>query len=155
MPAAMTIHTVNRLAGILNSPDAPAAEDMIADAQARIDGLTGDLQAYVVDCVKQIIAIHAQGEEALFGESLVVGDLAMNIAEVCTGRKLEAIGEIARGIRTMIDSLVTLGVWHTDALNLHITSLDRLTGRDRPCEAEIERVLTDLRQMRHRIGAAD
>lgn len=155
MKNAITIHAVNRLAGILDSPDGIAVEDMVANAEKRVARLAGDLHRFVGGCVDQIVAIHGEGEEALFAASLTVGDLAMNIAEVATGPRLEAVGEVARGIRAMVDSLVAHGVWHTDALNLHITSLDLLYGDQRPADAEVARVLTDLREMRLAVGATD
>ena len=69
--------------------------------------------------------------------------------------QLDAIGEVARGICAMIESLLSAGVWHTDGLNLHIMSLTLLSaGKPLPAD-EISKMLNQLREMRRAIGVLE
>ena len=66
-----------------------------------------------------------------------------------------ALGEVARGVCAMVDCLITSGIWHTEALDLHLTSLSLLCRPDPPSEREEARIIARLREMRFAIGVPD
>ena len=145
----------NRLAKIVQGNEGIAFEALVADCEKRLLLMKDELQAYVREQIREIVSIHAQGEDLMFARCKELGLAAMNIADVAGIAKLAEVGEAAHGIRAMIDSLVRKGVWHTDALELHITSLVLLSSEPAPSQEEIGRVLGRLRKMRAAIGVVE
>ncbi len=145
----------NRLAKIIEGNGGIAFETLVAQSDKRLLMMKDDLQAYVREQINEIVAIHAQGEELLFARCKELGLAAMNIADVAGVAKLFEVGEAASGIRAMIDSLVEKGVWHTDALELHITSLVLLASEPVPSQEETGKVLSRLSKMRAAIGVVE
>jgi hypothetical protein len=101
------------------------------------------------------VAIYEEGEEIMFARCYEMRDAAMAIADVAAAGRMPHIGEVAAGIRAMIESLSASGVWHTDALELHVTSLVLLSHDPAPCETEAQTILTRLRGMRKAIGVVE
>ncbi len=145
----------NRLASILHSREAPTGAELVTAAESRVDDLRGVILSYVAAKQKEIAAYAALGDDVLFAECRTLGDTALNVAEVAGAAGLEAVGEIARGISAMIDSLKTCGIWHTAALRLHINALgliDQVSGAD-PAAGAL--VLKRLQAMREAIGIVE
>ena len=63
-----------------------------------------------------------------------------------------ATGEAARGIHAVIDAMTRHGVWHTEALKLHLDALAVLGGDAEPDQAVIDQMLSRLQDMRDWIG---
>jgi hypothetical protein len=142
----------NRLKKILLSQDAPTAGELVAAAEGRVAGLEGRIRAYVAEKQKEIAAFATKADDILFAECRALGDAALNVAEVAGAAGLDDVGEVSRGISAMVDSLVTSGVWHTDALRLHIDALALLDQGAEADEAKNALVLQRLRIMREAIG---
>ena len=145
----------NRLAPILAGLAGETPNKLIADADARVGALRGVIQTYVAKGLEVIAGYATADESVLFAESAVLGDAARGVAEVAGAAGMETIGEIARGICAMIESLTTSGVWHTEALIVHINALKLVNlgavGRDATDEA----ILRRLSAVRAAVGVLD
>jgi hypothetical protein len=155
MSVARIFTPENRLAKIVQSLDGPQAHELIADADERV-GLLGEaIRSYVAGKIDEIMHYASQGEDVLFAECRTLGEAAMNVAEVAGAARLETIGDIARGISAMIDNLITSGVWHTDALRVHLNTLALVNQRDGGRTPENDLILANLRSMREAIGVVE
>jgi hypothetical protein len=155
MTAARIFTPENRLSKILLATDAPTSDDLIADASMRVAQLEGAIRAYVAEQLKEIMAFANAGEDVLFAEARTLGDKALNVAEVASAAGMDAVGEVARGISAMVDNLVSSGVWHTDALRLHLNALALVNrgGGERTPESDL--ILERLRGMREAVGVLE
>lgn len=143
----------NGLASIFNQDGRPAAE-LLAEAEARIVELAPQIAAFLDAEVDTLLALGMRPEEEVFAECRALSDCALRIAETAGAAGQPALGEAARGIRAMIESLFTGGVWHSDALQLHVEAV-ALIARSAPPPEEQSRVLTRLQKMRERIGVME
>lgn len=155
MTTARIFTPENRLASILRSLDGPTAGELIADAEGRVEQLGTAIRAYVADKLDEILGFATQGEDVLFAECRTLGDTAMNVAEVAGAAGMDALGEAARGISAMIDSLVTNGVWHSDALKLHLDALALINLSDGRMTEPNRVILARLRGMREAVGVRE
>ena len=154
MTAVRIFTPENRLAKVVQSLHGETFDDLVVAADSRVESLADGIRRYVGEKVGEIETIHRQGEVAVFGECLSISATAMNIAEVAAAAKRDAIGDVARGICEMVDGLVSSGVWHSDALELHLTALTLLNGERAPDKEEASRIVARLSDMREAIGAA-
>lgn len=145
----------NRLASALSSLEAPTLSELANDAEARLARLEGAIRLYVHEKLREIAEYAAKPEEELFAECRSLANHALEVAEVASAGGLAAIGEVARGIKAMVDSLITGGVWHTDALRLHISVITVLNQQVGEGEPDDELVLSRLRNMRRALGVAE
>lgn len=137
----------NRLANVLNG-GGMTAEELIRAAEARVTALQPTVQNYVAERLKLILRFATVSDDVLFSECQDLGREAMAVAEVAGAGGMETVGEIARGISAMIDSLKTNGVWHTEALRVHLNAL-LLVSQSRSADpSEGQLILQRLQQMR-------
>lgn len=142
----------NRLADVIGDSRHPTAEALEASAVARVATLKDRIQAYVAEQLVVISTLAREREEVIFAECLSLGAAAQAICEVAGAAELESVGEAALGIHAMIEALVSQGVWHTEALKLHIDALGLLAAHPDLPRAEVETTLLRLKTMRERIG---
>ena len=145
----------NPLAQILEGSDGVSFDEMVAASAAGIETLLPSIREFVRARIIELTKIFEEGEESMFGRSAEIGALAMNIAEVAGAARLPSLGEVARGICAMVDSLLSAGVWHSEALNLHITSLTLLNAGIPLPPDEIKKMLNQLREMRRAVGVLE
>ena len=155
MAAVKISNPTSPLAKILEGHDGRSFDDMVAASEVRVEGLLPANRDFVREQITAITRIYDEGEDGMFRRSHELGDLAMTIAEVAGAARLPALGEVARGIRAMIESLLSAGVWHTDGLNLHIMSLTLLSAGNPLPPDEITKMLSQLREMRRAIGVLE
>jgi hypothetical protein len=155
MSTARVFTPENRLAKILESLNGPTAGELVADAEKRIDELHDAIREYVREKLATISAYAEQGEDVLFAECRALADASLEVAEVAGAAGLEAVGEVARGISAMVDSLATSGVWHSDALKLHLSALTLVTQEGGHMSKENAVILDRLRGMRAAVGVAE
>lgn len=155
MTVARIFTPENRLAQILDNLDAPTAAELVAEAEGRASKLSVAIRAYVEEKLADIMAFATQGEEVLFAECQTLSTAALNVAEVAGAAEMEAIGEVARGISAMVEGLVTGGVWHSDALKLHLDALALVTQAGGRLTDENKVILARLRGMREAVGVAE
>lgn len=77
----------------------------------------------------------------------------MHIAEVAEGAGMKAVGSVARGICVMLDGLVSRGVWHADALRVHLRALAFLHVQSSQ-SADLA-IVEELRSLRSSFGFAE
>jgi hypothetical protein len=155
MGAARIFTPENRLAKILLTLDAPDADDLVMEAEARVGRLSDGIRAYVASKLDEIMGYATQGEDVLFAECRTLGAAALNVAEVAGAARLETVGDIARGISAMVDNLITSGVWHTEALRLHLKALVLVNQGDGGRTPANQQILARLRSMREAIGIVE
>ncbi|MDX2235091.1 MAG: hypothetical protein NW200_11400 [Hyphomonadaceae bacterium] len=154
--AVTRIHTPdNGLARILGGKDARSMDDLVRDAEERLVQIAPHIDQFVAREIDVILAIGGQREEEVFAECRKVSDAALRVAEVAGAAGATAVGDVARGIRLMIDSLFTGGVWHADALRIHVESLAILTRGAPQSPAEADVIVERLKVLRARIGVPD
>ena len=155
MTAVRIFTPPNRLAKIVSGNDGDLLSTLAEAREQRLALLADEIRAYVGEQVEIIIGLFSHGEEIIFARCYEIRDAAMNIADVAAVANLNAVGEAAGGIRAMIDSLACKGVWHTDALEAHVTSLLLLHGEPAPSPEEARKVLARLGKMRASIGVVE
>lgn len=152
MQTARIFTPENRLAHALRSQDGPSAVSLIADADARVAALADSIRAFVADRIALIAPYADRAEDELFAGCKDIGEPAMNIAEVADAAGLDAVGAVARGVCVMLDGLISLGVWHTEALCIHLRALRLVGDPDGPTSEEGRRIIEDLLALRRSIG---
>ena len=145
----------NRLADIVGGPDDLTLAELEQRAAERVHNIGPDLRRFVAEKVAEIERIAAYPEEIIFAECLSLGAAALGICEVAAAAGLAPLGEAARGVATMVDALVTDGVWHTDALKLHIDALTMIAAQPDLEPAEVLIILARLKAMRDGIGVPE
>lgn len=145
----------NRLSKALLSQDGPTVDSLIADADARVALLTDRIRVFVAGKVALVAAYAEQSEDALFAGCRDIGEPAMNIAEVAEAAGMGAVGAVARGICVMLDGLVTRGVWHTEAMRVHLRALTLVGGQGGGPGSPPLTIVEDLRTLRRSLGLTD
>lgn len=143
---------VNFLANIFKTSDAPTTDQLIADATVRVIKMEDSIRTFVAEKIAIIETFAEETDEALDAAHQVIGTSAMNIAEVAGAARMEAIGEIARGIAVMVDGKKARDVWHPEALRVHIRALKRLDTTACETSDEDDLIAENLRLMRTAIG---
>lgn len=143
----------NRISEALLSKDGPKADGLVSDADARVARLADSIGAFVAGRVAVLAAYAEQPEEVLFAGCKAIGDPAMNIAEVAEAAGLDAVGAVARGICVMLDGLVSRGIWHTDALRLHLRALSVLHSQSDQSAGLT--IVEELKSLRSSLGFTD
>lgn len=155
MTVARIFTPENRLAKILVELDGATPAELIAAADGRVATLNAAIRGYVDDKLKEIMAFASQGEDVLFAECRTLADASLNVAEVAGAAGLDAVGEVARGISAMVEGLITSGVWHSDALRVHLEALALVNQAGGRMSEENEVILKRLRGMRQNIGVVE
>lgn len=145
----------NRLARAIGGAGARPAEELVCNAEERVAALEPQIAEFVSAEVELILRLGLQSEELVFADCREIADAALRVAEVAAVANLPAVGEAARGIRAMIEGLFDGGIWHSDALKLHVDALSLLAHGPRQGEEEEGRILERLKRMRARIGVHD
>lgn len=145
----------NRLAGVIGGPDDPSYAALVRDAEAGVASLGPKIRQAVKVHQRAIAKLCAAPEEEVFADCQAVGGAALEIADIAGAAGMEAAGEAARGLYAMTNALIAQGVWHTEALQLHVAALAVLTCETPPSSSEAIQVLKRLKAMREWCGIAD
>lgn len=143
----------NRISEALLSKDGPTIDSLVSDADARVARLADRIGVFVAGRVAVLAAYAEQPEEALFSGCKSIAEPAMSIAEVAEAAGLEAVGAVARGICVMLDGLVSRGIWHTDALRIHLRALALVHGQAGLPAGLM--MVEELRSLRSSLGFTD
>lgn len=155
MTAARVFKPENRLARILNNHTGKAARDLISDADEHVERLADSIRGFVAGKVRTLARFGDASEDLLFAESRAIGKHALDVAEVAGAAGLGLVGDIARGIAAMVDGLVRDGIWHSDALRLHIRSLQLVHNAPLACEGGEQDMVDHLFAMRQALGVRE
>lgn len=145
----------NPMAAMVGGPEDPTVASLARDAEARVAQMRAGLRQFVRDQHRTIARLTAEPEEMVFAEARAVGDAALAICEVAGAAGMEPAGEAARGVYAMVQALVTRGIWHSEALQLHIGALALFNGEDPPPSADCGQILKRLKAMRDWIGVPE
>lgn len=145
----------NRLSGAVLSKDGPTVDSLVSDADARVALLADRIGVFVAGRVAVLAAWAEQPEEALFAGCKSIEEPAMGIAEVAEAAGLDAVGAVARGICVMLDGLMSRGIWHTDALRIHLRALSVVHAESgQPGSANLT-IIEELQTLRASLGFTD
>jgi len=153
--SARAIMPENRLARALRPAGGLDARELIAQAEARIELLRPSIRAHVQEMVGEIAPFARQDDDSLFAGRRRLGAAALSVAEVAGAAGMVSVGEIARGLSAMLNSILAKGIWHTDPLRLHIHALAlAMQAGDDACP-QTQLMLARLSQMRKVLDVAE
>ena len=155
MSAVRIFTPENRLADIIGGPEDMTVDELEQRAAKLVTDIGPGLRQFVGEKVAEIEVIAQGPEEIIFAECLALGDAALAICEVAAAAELAPLGEAARGIAAMVDALVSDGVWHTDALKLHVDALAMFAAQPNLDQVEVRTILARLKAMRDGIGVPE
>lgn len=94
----------------------------------------------------------AAPDDVHLAEIAPISRAAMNVAEVAGAADLEMLGAVAMGIVAMADSWTSAGLWHADALRVHLASLNLVmeAGNDQG-----RQIVQQLQALRRSIGVSE
>lgn len=143
----------NRLSEILSGADRRSFAEHVASAEEAVHAITPILIGTIADDVSALARLCCQEDGDVFGQCREIGRLALGLVETARLARRPGPALVAKGIWEMIDALTERGVWHTDALRVHVDALGALisVAEDGPRELAIARELARLRET---IGAA-
>jgi len=141
----------NRISEAL-SRDGPTVDSLISDADARVAVLADRIGTFVAGKVAILAGWAEQPEDDLFAGCKAIAEPAMNIAEVAEAAGLGAVGAVARGICVMLDGLTSRGIWHTEALRVHLRALTLVLERSREPGSASDAVVEELLSLRSSLG---
>lgn len=145
----------NRISEALLSKDGPTADSLVSDADRRVAHLAGRISTFVAAKVQHLSHWADLPEDALFAGSQSIEEPAMNIAEVAEAAGLDAVGSVARGLCVMVDGLTSRGIWHTDALRIHLRALAVVHARSGEPGPANRRIVEELQALRASLGFTD
>jgi hypothetical protein len=145
----------NRLADIVGESDDPTVASLVRDAENRVFGLRDQIRRHVAEQHAVLARLAHAPEEEIFADCHKIAAAARGISDVAGAADMEAVGEAARGIFALINALGCKGVWHTDALKLHVTALALLNSDTPPSRGDAVQILKKLKAMREWVGATD
>ncbi len=155
MSAARIFTPENRLAGFLDSLGGTATDVLVENAEHRVEAMVEGIREFVAEKLLLILPFAEEDDQVLFAECRTLAETATQIAEVAAAGKLHSIGEIALGISAMVNGLLTVGVWHSEALRVHIRALELVARARPPADRKEDPIVENLRQMRTAIGLRD
>lgn len=141
----------NRLAKVLEAADARPFEELVAEAVDRGEAIKPMLREKLDVAVQALLAACARPEDELFANIGEIGWLAQRVAEDAKQADRPELSLAARGVYEMMDALFTHGMWHTEALQVHVAALKVLASRRDVPEAELSAMREHLAEMRARI----
>ena len=155
MALARIFRPENRLAAIFGTLRDPTVEELESSAQTNLDGMRDRIRAFAIEQLKVVSTLADEPEEVIFAECRTMSNAALAISEVAGAAGLEDLGGAALGLHIMIDALFTQGIWHTDALRLHVETLAMLAANPDLSQTEASKVLNQMQMMRNLIGVVE
>jgi hypothetical protein len=144
----------NRLAKIMGERDAPTREQLLQDAEARLEDMAPAIQAEVRRCVWKIASAAAQDDDAIRAGAQDLTQAALEITNIAVSADLAAIGEVARGFAVLMDGCAREGVWRRDVFLLHVDAL-KLVESQRGEPRTYQNMIADLQRVRAAIGVRE
>ncbi len=156
-PRAPTVAFVprNRLSKILTSLNRKAFAEHVEAAEQEVERIAPILGESIEGDVQTLIRLCRQDEAEIFAQSREIGWLALKIVESARLAKRPELAEAAEGVWEMIDALSTRGVWHTEALRVHVEALLALTSEAGADPAHRQAIARELVRMRAAVGAKE
>jgi hypothetical protein len=145
----------NRLAKILTSLDRKAFAEHVENAEKEVERIAPVLGESIEGDVQALIRLCRQDEADIFAQSREIGWLALRIVESARLARRPELADAAEGVWEMIEALSTRGVWHTEALRIHVEALLALSVPDGTDSAQRQVIARELLKMRAAVVAKD
>lgn len=145
----------NRLSKILTAMNRRAFTEHVENAEKEIEKIVPVLGESIGGDVQALIRLCHQDEADIFAQSREIGWLALKIVESARLARHPELADAAAGVWEMIDALSTRGVWHTEALRIHVEALLALTSEAGADPSQRRVIAHELIRMRAAIGAKD
>lgn len=145
----------NRLSKILSSLNRKAFAEHIEAAEREVERIAPVLGASIEGDVQALIRLCRQDEADIFAQSREIGWLALKIVESARLARRPELADAAEGVWEMIDALSARGVWHTEALRVHVEALLALTAEPGIDPVQKQVIARELIRMRAAVGAKD
>lgn len=142
----------NSLGRILGAPDGKTFEELVAAAEANVERLQPLGLSILRDKVRELVVLCERPEDIVFGDSPEVARIAMHVAEDADQVGDADIAQTARGVCAMMDALFDDGVWHSEALEVHVQALKVLASPLPLSQSQKITIQRELFQMRQSIG---
>lgn len=143
----------NRLSKILSAMNRKAFAEHVENAEREVDRIAPILGESINGDVQSLIRLCRQDEATIFGQCSEIGWLALRIVESARLARRPELAEAAKGVWEMIEALSVRGVWHTDALRLHVDAMQALTSGAPIGPEGLATIERELLKMREAIGA--
>lgn len=142
----------NSLARIIGAPDGKSFEDLVAAAEANVERLKPLGVTVLHDKVRELVELCERPEDIVFGESPLVARIAAHVAEDAAQVGDDEIAQTARGVSAMMNALFEQGIWHSEALEVHVQALKVLASHLPLSQSQKITMQRELFQMRQSIG---
>jgi hypothetical protein len=149
------VYKVTNFASVaLDGPDAPLVEHLVRDAEARVDKIRELVREEVTPHVLALLRHAETRDDRLAMASADIAAAALSTAEVAGAARMAATGEIARGLRVLIEDGQARGAFHAEAIRLHLDALV-LVSRTGEESMEAKIVVDELHAMLRHMGLAE
>jgi hypothetical protein len=145
----------NRLSKILTSLHRQAFAEHVAAAEREVERIAPILGESIESDVQALIRLCRQDEADIFAQSREIGWLALKIVESARLANRPELADAAEGVWEMISALSTRGVWHTEALRIHVEALLALTSAAGTDPSQRQAIARELVRMRAAVGAKE
>ena len=142
----------NRLASILTDPDAPTVAELIDEAEMRVSALSHEIRARVDSDCDRIMDRFEHSADSGQDDYAAIGEIALTVAELGGACGAGALGDIARGLHAMTDSLACGRAWDARVFRLHVETLALMRQQPRAGTAEHRALLYGLAALREKAG---
>jgi hypothetical protein len=145
----------NRLSKILSSLNRKAFAEHVEAAEREVERIAPILSESIEGDVQALIRFCRQDEADIFAQSREIGWLALKIVESARLACRPELADAAEGVWELVEALTARGVWHTEALRIHVEALLALTADTGLDEPDRRVIAGELLRMRTAVGAKD
>ena len=143
----------SRLSVLLADLTPDVALEYVLSAEREVERIAPHLGNGIQEDVLALIGMCCQDEAEIFSQCREIGHLALRIVESARLVRMMALADTAKGVWEMTEALSDRGVWHTDALKLHVKALQALASGTLIGVEDIATIQQELHRMRASIGA--
>ena len=155
MTAVKIFTPVNRLKETVTERYGRDREQLARASEARVEQLAPQLRAQVAEKVARLVALRQVEVDHLCQHTLEIGDAAMGIAELAGAAGQPRLGEAARGVLAMLPALRAGDSRAANAMLVHLTSLELISGQEPGGGDDLAAVLARLAGLRQALGLPD
>ncbi|MBX9574817.1 MAG: hypothetical protein K2X07_04175 [Caulobacteraceae bacterium] len=142
----------NRLAKIIDAPGARDFDVLVAQAEQQIDRVRPLVEEGLQQAIAHLIAQCSRPEDQVFSEAHAVALAAGHVVEDAAVVGQMHIAAAAAGVAELMNALFSDGVWHSEAIEVHIAALRLFKAPHPPTPEQIALVLRQLAEARAVIG---
>lgn len=153
MTESKNIKVKNRLGDLMRQPGGRSLVEALRGAQKRIEKISPDLLAGVDRSIARMEKAAASlGDSPDAPAVTEIYQAANDIIALAGLVGYPALDEVAHGLCELIDAFRAEGVWHDQAIRVHIDAVQLLRGLRADDKAACDKVLSGLRAVWLRFG---